>query len=80
MAKRKPLRFGKNSPPAVLRECDDCGGKLRASVEGALVCGSCAGRAKRRLADKSESVDRSEDDDERAEFRAAYMDLIEGDE
>ena len=82
MAKRKPFTFGKNDRRRPCPTCDECGGPMKANVEGISVCSSCAPREKRRkrLPEKSEDIDRDEDDDERAEFRDAYLETYFGGE
>lgn len=79
---RKPLKFGRNTERTRSRECDECGVPMRANSDGISVCSDCSRAAKRRLrmADKSEVLDRDvEDDEERADFRDAYLGMLEQD-
>jgi hypothetical protein len=76
---RKPIKFGRKAPITPTRECDTCGGPMKANSEGVSVCLSCSGREKqkRRLPEKSESVDREQTDDERDEYRDAWSAMRE---
>lgn len=72
-------RFGKKSPVSPRHECEVCGALLaRSNYEGGNVCSQCCPGPKRRprLPDKSETVDRDDDetDEEREEFRDAFLD------
>lgn len=83
MAKKNGIRFGRNTERTRSRECDECGVPMRANSDGISVCSDCSRAAKRRLrmADKSESVDRSEgDSDTPPEYRDAYLDSYFGGE
>lgn len=72
-------KFGRKSPVAPRRECEVCGVPMaRTNYEEPNVCLACSGRPKQkpRLPDKSEVVDRDDDetDEEREEFRDAFLD------
>lgn len=77
-------RFGRKSPVAPRHECDVCGVPMVRDNDEATVCRECAGVTKRRprLHDKAETVDRDEDDvdEEREEFRDAFLDYYGRDE